>query len=158
MSLSARKLFLTIIASVAALSGCGDGRPSRVPISGQVLIDGQPLKFGSVRFIPAGGRASYGELNQEGRFALTCYDQDDGALVGKHRVEVAAAEPLGPIKRKWHAPKKYANYATSPLEQEITAANDSITIKLSWDGGKPFVETDESSEGDRPTFASPTGK
>jgi hypothetical protein len=155
---SARHLLLMLSAAVAFATGCGDGRPARVPVSGQVLIDGEPLKFGSVRFVPAGGRASYGALNQDGRFTLTCYGENDGVILGKHRVEVAAGEPLGPTKMKWHAPKKYANYASSPLEQEITAANSSVVIKLSWEGGKPFVEIVDAGGGDRPSFAPPAEK
>jgi hypothetical protein len=158
MSRRARQSLLAIAAAVAFASGCGDGRPARVPVSGQVLIDGEPLKFGSVRFVPTGGRASYGELGQDGRFTLTCYGDNDGVILGKHRVEVAAGEPLGPTKMKWHAPKKYANFASTPLEQEITAANDSVVIKLSWDGGKPFIETVDAGGGDRPSFGQPAEK
>jgi hypothetical protein len=153
-----RTSFLAIAAAVAVASGCGDGRPARVPVSGQVLIDGEPLQFGSVRFVPAGGRASYGELDKDGRFKLTCYGENDGVVLGKHRVEVAAGEPIGSTKMKWHAPKKYANFASSPLEQEINAANDSVVIKLSWDGGKPFVEIVDAAGGDRPRFAQPPEK
>jgi hypothetical protein len=122
-----------------------------------VLIDGQPLKFGSVRFVPEGGRPSYGELDQDGRFVLSCYDQHDGVVLGTHRVEVAAGESLSPTKTKWHAPKKYANYANSPLTQQVTGANDSVVINLSWDGGKPFIET-ISEGGDRPNFAKSADK
>ena len=84
--------------------GCGDGRPQRVTISGQVLIDGQPLKYGSIRFVPKNGRSSFGELDKEGRFTMTCFDEHDGVILGTHRVEVAGCESLGPTKTKWHVP------------------------------------------------------
>src|SRR5262249_52460349 len=122
------------------LTGCGDGRPARVPISGQVLIDGKPLAYGSVRFVPSDARASLAQLDSTGRFTLNCFDREDGAVLGKHRVSVMAAEPLSRAKVLWHAPKKYAETNTSGLEQTITEENKSLVINLTWDGGKPFTE------------------
>jgi hypothetical protein len=131
---------LLSLLALACLAGCSDGRPARVPISGQVLIDGKPLGFGYVKFIPTGGRPSISPLDKEGRFQLACFDADDGAIIGTHRVEVAAGEALGPTKTRWHAPKKYADISSSGLQQEITAANETLVINLSWEGGKPFIE------------------
>jgi hypothetical protein len=124
-----------------ALIGCGDGRPPRVPISGQVLIDGKPLTYGSVRFIPSDARASLAQLDSTGHFTLNCFDREDGAVLGKHRVSVMAAEPLSRTKVLWHAPKKYAETSTSGLEQNITEQNKLVVINLTWDGAKPFTET-----------------
>lgn len=131
------------------LLGCGDGRPQRVPVSGQVLIDGQPLKFGYVRFVPTGSRPSTAKLDDSGRFVLACFEEADGAVVGRHRVEVDARESLNAVKTKWHAPKKYASYQSSGLEQEVSEPIESLTIQLSWEGGKPFVETDSEAEVER---------
>jgi len=121
--------------------GCGDGRSERVPISGQVLIDGKPLGTGYVRFVPAGSRPSTGKIQPDGRFTLGCYALDDGAVPGTHTVEVNAQESIGETKVKWHAPKKYASGSTSGLSREITGPEESLTIDLSWDGKPgPFVE------------------
>ena len=123
--------------------GCSDGRPSRVPVAGQVLIDGQPLKYGTVRFIPNDARMSGSMLDSDGRFTLSCFDKGDGAVIGVHQVIIAAGESISPTRVRWHAPKKYSELATSGLKQEITGPNDSLVIQLTWDGGKPFVETVE---------------
>jgi hypothetical protein len=135
------KSMLAALAVLTCCAGCGDGLPRRVPVSGKVLIDGRPLKFGFVRFIPSGARPSGGKLDAEGRFTLTCFEGNDGAVPGKHRVEVAASETLSATKVRWHAPKKYNDFGTSGLEQEITEPTDSVVIALSWQGGKPFEET-----------------
>ncbi|MEX0642715.1 MAG: hypothetical protein WD468_08450 [Pirellulales bacterium] len=129
------------------MAGCDDVRPQRVPVSGQVLIDGQPLKYGYVRFVPKGARASGGQIDHEGRFKLGCFTSDDGAVIGAHRVEVNAGEKLGETKVRWHAPKKYSEYSSSGLAQPITEATDSLVIPLEWNGGKPFVEVVEGMEG-----------
>jgi hypothetical protein len=127
--------------AVTAMLGCGDGRPPRTAVSGQVLIDGKPLSYGYVRFVPRNGRPAGGRLDEQGRFTLSSYGVNDGIVLGEHRVEVDGSESLSATKRKWHAPKKYFRYRTSGLTQEITGPTDSLVINISWNGGKPFVET-----------------
>ena len=132
---------LAVLFAILAAAGCGDGRPARVPVSGQVLIDGQPLTHGYVRFTPANSRASTGQLDSQGRFTLTCFESGDGAVIGTHKVSVMAQEPIGQESIKWHAPKKYADPETSNLTQQITAPTDSIVINLTWGSQTgPFTE------------------
>lgn len=133
-------LLLVSLPVVGAVVGCSDGRPERLTVSGQVLIDSQPLTYGYVRFVPKGARPSTSMLDENGRFTLTCYGNEDGVVPGVHQVEVNAGEPLSSTKTYWHAPKKYARFRTSPLKQEITESTDSLVIDLTWDGGKPFTE------------------
>jgi hypothetical protein len=130
--------FAAVIA--AALAGCGDGRPTRVPVSGMVLIDGKPLAYGSIMFINDTTRPAGSGIDADGRFTLSCYEAADGAIKGKHRVKITAAQPYGENAVRWLAPKKYANEKTSGLEAEVTEATNEMTFKLSWDGKKPFVE------------------
>jgi len=132
-------MFCLLVVTMAA-TGCGDGRPRRVLVSGQVLIDGQPLGHGFVRLLPEGGRVSVGKLNDEGRFAMSTYGRYDGVITGEHRMEIDGSEEVGAKQRKWHAPKKYAAYQTSGLVQNITEATDTLVIDLTWDGKEPFVE------------------
>jgi hypothetical protein len=126
-----------------ATSGCGDGRPARVPVSGQVLIDGQPLKFGVVDFVPEEGRSSSGVLDMSGRFTLSCFTEHDGAILGKHQIQVHAEEVINDTTARIHAPKKYGFLTTSGLSEEIKAPTDSIVISLTWKGNvpdKPYTE------------------
>ena len=129
-----------LVCLVACSAGCSDGRPPRVTVSGQVLIDGEPLKHGSVQFIPTGARPASGKLDENGQFTLSTYGSADGVVLGVHQVAVNASEYLSATKKKWHAPKKYATFRTTPLTEEITGSTDSLVINLTWDGGKPFVE------------------
>ena len=121
-------------------AGCSDGRPTRVPVSGQVLIDGQPLTHGNIKFIAPAGRASHGELNEQGRFELSCFEKNDGALIGTHQVAITSAKAINQNETRWLAPKKYADPRTSGLTQEITEPVDDLVIDLSWNGGHEFVE------------------
>ena len=126
-------MLLAVLMAVGAMVGCSDGRPSRVPVSGQVLIDGKPLSYGSVQFVPSGNRASGGVLDSEGRFALSCFANKDGAVVGTHKVLVMASQPLSETKTRWHAPKKYADRNTSGIEMVVSEPTDSMKIELTWD-------------------------
>jgi hypothetical protein len=126
-----------------AISGC-DKRPTRVPVSGQVLIDGEPLKYGAVIFVPDGGRSSMGTLDQNGHFSLSCFTPNDGALLGKHKVQVIATEQVSEYVSRIHAPKKYGGVETSGITEEITGPTDSLKIELTWKGnppGKPYTES-----------------
>jgi len=135
-----RRLSLPILAILLTVfTGCGDNRPDRVPVSGRVTIDGTPLTYGHVRLVPDNARPSGGRLDAQGRFTLTCYDGQDGAVPGHHRIEVSAGEMQG-SKMHWHAPKKYNSLATSGLDTTIGGPIDDLEIKLTWDGGKPFDE------------------
>ena len=130
---------LILVAVVGFLVGCDD-RPGRVQITGKVLIDGEPLTYGAVRFVPQGARPSSAVLDDEGRFTLSTYGENDGIIPGVHRVSVNAGESISDNERKWHAPPKYFRYQSSGLTQEITEDTETIEINLTWDGGKPFIE------------------
>jgi hypothetical protein len=132
---------LLMVCAVVVAIGCGDGRPTRVPVSGQVLIDGQPLTRGSVKFVPSNGRPSSGKIAEDGRFTLTCYDGTDGALLGKHRVQVSANRIISDNKIEWYAPRNYADFRSSGIEIEVTQPVDDVRIELKSDGKKlPYIE------------------
>lgn len=139
--------FLVLV--LAAVSGCGDGHPKRVPVAGRVLIDGKPLTRGDLQFNSKTGRPSIGKLDKDGRFSLSCYGQNDGALLGEHQIAIMAAEPVSESKTRWFAPKKYADPHTSGIVEQIDAPTDNLTINITWDGGHEFVEDRSAGAGDK---------
>lgn len=137
-----------MLIALVALAGC-DQRPATVAVSGKVLIDGQPLKYGAVVFVPEGGRSSFGTLDSEGHFALTCFTPNDGALPGKHRIQVVARETINNTTARIHAPLKYGELQTSGLSEEIKSSTDALVIQLTWKGsapGKPYTEKSGAAE------------
>jgi hypothetical protein len=133
-------LGVALMAILSTVMGCSDGRPARLSVSGQVLIDGKPLQMGSIKFVPEGARPSSGKIDENGRFTLTCYDGGDGVVPGTHRVQVSSMEVLSASKVRWMAPPKYADFRNSGLTYELTEPTDDLKIELTWDGGKPFVQ------------------
>jgi len=79
-------------------------------------------------------------IDSNGHFSLSCYQPNDGAVIGKHRVKVTACQSLSERSNRWLAPKKYADVNSSGLEIEITEPKSDLEINLTWAGGKPFVE------------------
>jgi hypothetical protein len=130
------------VALCLAICGCGRGGPAIVPVSGQVLIDGKPLSKGNIRFVSETVRPASAMLDADGRFRLSCFDPDDGAIVANYRVAVTGTESVDDHTVLWHAPKKYADENLSGLSADITEPTDSLKFELTWSGAKPFVERD----------------
>ena len=139
-----------LAAATVALVGCGDAAPKIVPVSGTVLIDGQPLSYGYVQVLPTGWRPASGRLGGDGRFTLTTKVNGDGCAVGTHAVAILSSESLSPETTKWHAPKEYADAKTSGLTVTITGPTDDLKIELKgagkqppktvWEGGSEFAK------------------
>jgi len=128
------------VAAVLATSitGCNDGRPRRVPVSGKVTLDGNPLSFGQVQFVAEHGRPAGAMIMPDGSFKLTCYELNDGCTLGTHRVAVTVAKPMSPTATQWLAPKKYSKTGSSGIEITIDEATEDLLIELEGEDGKPF--------------------
>jgi hypothetical protein len=135
-----RSLALALLALAAA--GCSPGTKI-VPVSGIVLIDGQPLAHGQIQVAPAGYRPAVANIGPDGRFTLGTNADADGVAVGTHPVAVVAYQIVKPGVQKWHAPKKYRTTETSGLTMTVDKATSDIVVNLTWDGGKPFTENVE---------------
>ena len=134
---------LILVAVGLSTLGC-DGRPSRVPVSGQVTIDGKPLEFGTIAFYPsAGGRPGGATLAKDGSYSITMYETNDGLPPGKYSVTVAAANWISDDACRWHSPKRYQNPKQSGLTAEIKNEDTSVNFDLTWEGdahSEPWVE------------------
>lgn len=124
-------LFVVLTVSVAMTSGCGDGRPKRVPVTGQVLVDGRPLPQGFVRVIPTKGRAATGQIDAQGRFNLGTYEKSDGCVLGTHGVEVVCFDTSNPNVFVSLIPDKYHDVSTSGLSVTIEDPTEPLTLNIS---------------------------
>ena len=81
-----------LILGLLTFSGCSDKR--RQSINGSVNFDGQPMKEGSIRFIPLKGTSgpTAGAPIIDGKFTI---DESKGTFAGRFRVEIVAKRPTG---------------------------------------------------------------
>lgn len=102
-----RAFFLASSVVVLTFAGCGGVDFKTVPVSGVVLLDGQPVEGASVTFLSdVGNRAATGKTDASGKFSLKTVVGEqliDGAVVGAHKVTVAKTtsdSPNGTGERK----------------------------------------------------------
>ena len=127
-------------ATLLAVMGCGGGG-DLAPVSGVVLLDGEPVESGTVYFIPDSGAGSEGELAAGGRFTLTTQEGRAGAILGRHRVAVAAfKEAVWPPNYDQAdngqdsgilVPARYGTADSSGLEYDVQPGENEFTIELS---------------------------
>jgi hypothetical protein len=88
-----KREFLVILLIAVAFGGCA-GKSGQATVSGNVTLDGRPLKAGQIRFVPADGQGTTaGTAIATGKFT---------ALVppGEKKVEITASKVVG--KRKMY--------------------------------------------------------
>lgn len=135
--------------------GCSEPPPTRFPVAGKVVIDGQPLTSGSIQFVPEGGRPFAGKIQEDGSFRLSELSVSEkttssGVAKGKYRIGVSSSQVLNEDAEKIHrnVPPHYADFRTSGLEAEITKEEDNLVIELTWgetEGNEDSTATSEDS-------------
>jgi hypothetical protein len=130
-------------------AGCSGAKLGQV--SGVVTVDSVPVSTGTIMFVPADGKAAVGSIGAGGRFTLTTFQPDDGALVGSHKVTIHATKVgagtmvpasfeeemkgmkgkvLVPGRVEWIVPEKYSQLATTDLTATVVPGNQTIDIHL----------------------------
>ncbi|MEX2310781.1 MAG: hypothetical protein WD738_24650 [Pirellulales bacterium] len=124
----------------ALCAGCGQKAEERVPVAGVVLIDGQPLTGGTIRFVPEVGRPASSKIMADGSFDLATESVNrsskTGVLLGNYRVQVSASKIVDDVTIRWHAPERYADFRTSGLGVTIDQPTSDLVIELTWAGAK----------------------
>lgn len=95
---------MAFVLCAAVVAGCGaEGDFPTVATTGTVLCEGKPVPYALVFFEPLqGGKSALvgkqgiGNADEQGRFAISTYGEDDGAVIGRHRVRVGPPRGGGP--------------------------------------------------------------
>jgi hypothetical protein len=84
-----------IVLGLSLLNGCEKPRPKLVPVTGIVTIDDEPAAELQVRFLPdvmtedTIAPTSFGTTDENGEFTLMTYENEEGAMLGPHKVIVS---------------------------------------------------------------------
>ena len=124
--------------------GCGGAEgPTLVPVSGKVLLDGEPVAGALVQFIPSSGPLSGGQTNDQGEFTLTGPGNRPGAIVGSYIVTVGC--PFDPSQgssadgstqapaapSNCNVPFKYSDMSTTDVSADVPSEGKSgLVIEL----------------------------
>jgi len=79
---------------VVLLVGCrgedgSAGRDPVYPVSGKVTYKGQPVAGADITFMcEESSRSAFGRTDEQGRYRLSTFGANDGAVAGKHAVAV----------------------------------------------------------------------
>lgn len=145
-----QSLLLALLAALAG--GCSD-EPPLAPVSGQITMNGKPLKNVRVDFHPdpdkgTKGKGSTATTDENGNFTLSYDGAKPGAIVGHHRVILTDLDPYGNVlvgrgdyrtddpKGPKETPKKsrfgatYSNLAQTPVKEEVKPGMGPVTIDI----------------------------
>lgn len=120
-----KKFYWSAALLLLVAGGCGESRPATYPVTVTVTYaDKKPVPGAQVVLMSAEGNvSSRGAAGDDGSCSLTTYQQNDGALLGKHKVLIAQPPHIGDPEAPYKGPKiasKFANFASSGLEVEVT--------------------------------------
>lgn len=111
------------------LGGCGDSHPATVEVTGKLILNGKPCHTTMVMFQPTDGRPASGRTDAEGRFALSTFGVDDGAIPADHIVVITPFFDNSPemedilsgkvIEGELRIPRQYQDAETSPLRATV---------------------------------------
>ncbi len=154
-----RRFFRPALLLLAA-AGCGPSGPPLAAVSGRVTLDGKPLAFKTVRFVPEAGVPGQGAgatTAADGGFALIAVrpgavTDTPGTPPGAYRVVVTepmfpidappaadgdapapaiGAPGTGPRKRPAVAvPARYANPDSTPLRATVAEGGSTVDLEL----------------------------
>jgi hypothetical protein len=132
------------------LAGCSQGKhPELRRVTGRVVYHDEPVADAVVALYGKDSpRAATGRTDEQGKFYITTFDDNDGALPGVHTVVVtktsvtddatslsmdeAVTAARRPVKSRQLLPVKYASVNTSPLRFTINENGpNELTVELS---------------------------
>jgi hypothetical protein len=124
-----------------ALAGCGGDRLPTAPVEGKILLGGKALEFGEVVFYPERGPPGRGNIGSDGTFHLSTYGHNDGAVVGKHRVEIKCYEKQRPgfTRQKPIDGEEPDPFGKSLIPLKYASATSSLRAEVRPQDNEPFV-------------------
>ena len=147
-----------LVVSLLTMSGCGNGRPKLIKVTGKVTLDGKPLEGAAILFQPkvSGEKAGFqrpstGVTDAGGQFIVRTYESGDGLPYGEYLVGIQKREVVGQpkvnpgdessssmnITYKWVVPKSYADPLGSTLTASVTSSGLNPSEFALTTGGKP---------------------
>lgn len=144
------KSSLTFTLLAVAVCGCGGGgsdRPKLVPVTGTVVYNGTPVAGATVSFwAEKAPRPAEGVTDSQGKFSLSMFDFNDGAIPGANKITVtkvaaAAANNTANMTEMLNDPAKRAQMMQQTTTQKTEEAKPEVPAKYGNRESTPLSET-----------------
>lgn len=109
-------------------------KSSMAKVTGMVTFNGAPLANAAVTFISERSRAATGVTDEQGRYVLTTFEENDGASPGQYRVTIATRTAPTPQKAsdaQATVPAKYSDPQRSALTVVVVDGKNEFDFALS---------------------------
>ena len=103
--------------------------PKLAEVSGEIMMDGDPLPGVNVIFESPSGVVSYGATDAGGRYELTYRGPYKGAGIGENTVRIETALEA-PSPGRWRDPVHFLYNAKSILTAEVTEGSNNFDFAL----------------------------
>jgi hypothetical protein len=145
--------FAIVLSSMLFCCGCGQSDFDVAPATVKVVCSGKPVTTGTVMLRPIAegaepGKPAIGRLQEDGTFVLSTYSEEDGAIVGKHRVFYSPPEGSsneeGGIEGEKGAPEAAGASAEQIKQQQLAMKNACVLneekiVEVTADGPNEFT-------------------
>lgn len=142
---------LTLCISALGIAGCGGGTdsnslPKTAPVMGVVNLDGNPLEWATVTFVPSGttkGVECIGLTDESGKYSLKQIRGSEGVPPGEYRVVISQlvasdgtpykpGSEIAPITAgaKEVLPVRYSNFEKTTLTANVPANGGDFPFQL----------------------------
>ncbi|MCI0748816.1 MAG: hypothetical protein L0Y58_25700 [Verrucomicrobia subdivision 3 bacterium] len=136
LSFASRAALPAVAMLMAMIAGCGP-TSDRLPISGRITLDGEPLDSGSIRFTSLEGQEllASGALIQNGQYQIP---QEKGLRPGTYRVEMSSPDTKAPPVIVRAAPGDMGIPAAPERIPPAYNADSQQTVEVTTDGDNRF--------------------
>lgn len=134
-------------AAVFLLSGCGGNDwPATAGVSGTLSRAGKPVAGATVCFrSDEAPRYGYGTTDAAGRYVLSTFEPEDGAIIGEHVVVITADNPGGSVAADvpsdMSSPEYQAAYATGLRDANAPVKNPAVPARYGSPNTSPLRAT-----------------
>lgn len=127
-----RRAILCVAGLCLLLAGCGGGleKLPTAQVTGTVLCNGSPVDSALVYIEPLGsgsgpaGKQGYALTDSQGRFTISTYGENDGAVVGRSRIRVGP-----PARSGWQCDCE-TNEEVDVMQVEVVEGENDFEVVL----------------------------
>lgn len=124
--------FAAVAFGFCLLPGCSSkpsGLPDLAPVSGTILMNGEPLASVSVVFESESGHSAFGSTDAMGKYELVAAGNQRGAIIGPNKVRINSQLDAPPDPR-WKDPIPARYNTATELTADVASGRNTFDFSL----------------------------